>query len=123
MMLAGAAAAVDEVVFQVRVAQRHLGDAVDGGPSERRAAEIRVDEDAGGVQHAPELRLPAGLEPCEGAQDEVAGVGAGPDLLARPLERRSRGLERRRARLAHETLVSEQLVDGGQVAKPHGNPV
>ncbi len=123
MMLARAAAAVDEVVFQVRVAERHLGDAVDGRLGERRAPEIRVDEDAGGVQHAPELRPPAGLEPCERAQDEVAGVGAGPDLLASQLERSSRGLERGRARLAHETLVAEQLVDGGQVAKPHGNPV
>ena len=68
MMLTGAAAAVDEVVFQVRVAKRHLGDAVDGGLGERRAAEIRVDEDAGCVQHAPELRPPAGLEPCKRAQ-------------------------------------------------------
>ncbi len=59
-----------------------------------------MHEHARGVQHAAELRPPRRLELGERPLDEVAGVGAGPDLLARALERRSRGLERRRARLA-----------------------
>ena len=119
MMLTRAARALGEVVLQVRVAQRDVGDAVDGGLGERGAAEVRVHQHARGVQDAAELRPPSRLELGKRPVDEVAGVDACPDLLARPLERRSSRIERCRVRLPRKSLVPEQLVDGGQVAQPH----
>ncbi len=119
MVLARAARAVDEVVLQVRVAERDVDHAVDRGLGERRTTEIRVDEHAGGVQHAPELRPPCRRELRQRPFREVAGIGAGLDLLARPLERRPRRLERGRMRLGCQALVAQQHVHGREVAEPH----
>ena len=119
MMLTRAARTLGEVVLQVRVAEGDTGDAVDGRLGERRAAEVRVHQHARGVQDAAELRPADRLELGERPVDEVSGVDACPDLLARALERRSSRIEHRRARLLRKPLVPEQLVHGGQVAKPH----
>ena len=58
VILARAALAALEVVLEVRVAGADLHDAGERGLGERRATEVRVDEDAGRIQHAPQRRLP-----------------------------------------------------------------
>ena len=52
VILARAALAAREVVLEVRVAARRLGHARERRLGERRAAEVRVDDHAGRVQHA-----------------------------------------------------------------------
>ena len=55
-----------------------------------------MDDDAGRVEDAPQARRAGPLELGERALDEVAGVGAGSDLLTRARERVPRGGERER---------------------------
>src|SRR3970282_2787080 len=58
MVLPGAALPMLEVVLEVRVAGADLRDPGERRLRERRATEVRVDEDAGRVQHAAKARLP-----------------------------------------------------------------
>ena len=51
-----------EVVLEVRVAGAHLGHARERGLREGCATEVRVHENAGRVQHAPQRRLPRARE-------------------------------------------------------------
>ncbi len=53
MILPRPACAVGEVVLEVRVAARDLLDAGQCRLRERRAAEVRVQDDTAGVDHAP----------------------------------------------------------------------
>ena len=117
------ARAVDEVVLEIGVAPCDVDHPVDRGLRQRRATEVRVDDHAGRVQHAAQLRTPRGRELAQRPLDEVARIGARPDLLARPLERRPRRLDRVRVRLARQPLVAQELVHRREVAQPHGNPV
>ena len=97
MILARAPRARLEVVLEVRVAAADLDDAVERRRRERRAAEIGVDQDAGGVEHAPQRRRVGRRELRERRLDEIARIAPRADLLARALER---GPGRRRARAA-----------------------
>ena len=54
--VAMAAAPRLHVVLEVRVAGRHLADALDGRRRQRRAPEVRVHDDAGGVDHTAQRR-------------------------------------------------------------------
>ena len=114
MILPRAACAFLKVVLEVRVAARRLGDAVDRLLGERRAAEVRVDDDARGVEHTPQSRPPCVCKLRAEASREIARIRAGLDLLAGAVDHRSRRVDRERvARFARE------LVNGGQVAQLH----
>jgi hypothetical protein len=62
VVLARAARSGREVVLEVRVATRRLPHVLERGVGERRAAEVRVDDDAGRVQHPPQRRRPSTRE-------------------------------------------------------------
>ena len=94
--MARAARARVEVVLEVRVAAADLGDARERGRGERRAAEVRVQDDAGRVDRAPQPRLGGAGGEREHARHELARVVAGGDLLARLRERLARRRHRRR---------------------------
>ena len=114
MVLPRAACAFREVVLEVRVAARSLGDAVDRLLGEWRAAEVRVDDDARGVEHAPQARPPCVCKLRAEASREISRIRSGLDLLAGSVDHRSRRVDRERvARFARE------LVNGGQVTQLH----
>ena len=46
------ASAALEIVFEIRVVRPHAGKRVDRRLRERRAAEVRMYDDAGGVDHS-----------------------------------------------------------------------
>ena len=85
-----------QVELEVRVAARRLAHVVERGLGERRAAEVRVDDDAGRVQDAPERRRSRRCELGGEAHPEVTWVGARLDLLPAPARARH-GPPRRRA--------------------------
>ena len=100
VVLARAALAGAEVELEVGVAVRGARHRLARGGGQRCAAEVRVDDDAGRVEHAPQRRT----QPRAGAVDEVgrrrrrrraAPRGARP---ARRVRRRSRAGRRRAAR-------------------------
>ena len=70
VILARPALASLEVVLEVRVAGADLRHARERSLGERRATEVRVDEDAGRVQHAPKRRLPRAAELGEDGVDD-----------------------------------------------------
>ena len=119
MVLPRPARAGLEVVLEVRVAAADLDDALERGPGERRPAEVRVDDHAGRVEHAPQRRAREPLELGARGLDEIAGIAAGPDRLPRPLERGARRGGRERVRRGGEHLVGEQPVDRREVAQRH----
>ena len=65
-----------EVVLEVRVPGADLRHARERGLGERRAPEVRVDEDAGRVQHAPQRRLTRAAELREDRVDDRARIRA-----------------------------------------------
>ena len=89
VVLARAARTARQVVLEVGVAA-DLGDPVEGGLRRRRAPEVRVDQHAGGVEHPAERRPACGGELLGQPLPQVAGLGAGANLLARALEQRPR---------------------------------
>ena len=114
VVLARASRALGEVVLEVRVAARDLGDALERLLGERRAAEVRVDDDARRVEHAPQP-WPRGHRPTpRAAAPRDRPDPPGLDLLARPVDDRAGCVHRERvARLARE------LVDRRQITQLH----
>ena len=104
-----------DVVFEVGVACADLLDPGEGRFGQRRAAEVRVDDDAGGVEHASQPGREACLELQPRPRDEVAGGEARAHVLAGTLQRGPGSREHLRTPVAlgerRELLVSEQLVD------------
>jgi hypothetical protein len=93
---------------------------VDRSLRKRRAAEVRVDDDAGRVDRRAKARCACRRELALDSLDEVSRIRAGADLLARPVERAPcRGDDERPRRGAGETCVFDELVHGRQVAKLH----
>ena len=123
MILARAALAPLEVVLEVRVTRADLCHTGERGIGERCAAEIRVHEHTGRVEHASERGTARAVELAEDAVDDRAWIRALLDLVARAPEDRPRGGEHELARLAGKPLVAEQLVDGGKVAELHAESV
>ena len=74
MVLARPARSRLEVVLEVGVAAADLDDAIERRLRERGAAEVRVDQHAGRVEHAPQRRPRARGELGERRLDEVAGI-------------------------------------------------
>ena len=113
VILARPAGARAEVELEVRVAARSLDDLRERLVCERRAAEVRVHDHAGRVQHAAQARRRARASSA-GTRPQVAGIGAGADLLARPLEHA-------RGSVDGERIVdaARELVDRRQVAQLH----
>jgi hypothetical protein len=64
VIVPGAAAPGLEVVLEVGVAGRDAGEALQGGRGERGAPEVRVHDDARGVDHATESRLEEEADLC-----------------------------------------------------------
>ena len=123
MILARPALASLEVVLEVRVAGADLRHAGERSLGERCATEVRVDEDAGRIQHAPKRRLTRAAELGENRVDDRSRIRTGLDLLPRPLERRPRGRQHELARLGGQPLVAEQLVHRREVAELHAESV
>ena len=117
MVLTRPTLAVGEVVLEVRVAGADLGDSLERGRGERRAAEIRVHEHSGRIQHPPQGRPPSTLDLVEHGIDERSRVTTRLDLGPRAVEHGPCGRDRERAWLNRDSLVAEQLVDRRQVAK------
>ena len=121
MILARAALAPLDVVLEVGVAGADLGDPRERRVRERRAAEVRVDEDSGRVQDPAQRRPPRGGELLQDRLDERPGLASGPEVLARALEHGPSRRERELVRLGCKPLVGEEPVDGGQVAERAGS--
>ena len=108
MILSRAARPCVEVVLQIRIAAANLDDAIERGLRERCPAEIRVDQDARGVEHAPQ-RWPAGRRQLRQRRlDEIARIASLPDLVAGAIERRASCGERERPRRSCEPRISER---------------
>ena len=100
VVLARAAPAGREVELQVRVAGRDGLHARERGLRQRRAAEVGVQDDAGGVEHRAQRRLERGAH----APAQLGGERAA--VACSPRARRSASVaraSRRRARAAHRT--------------------
>lgn len=113
MVLARAARPGGEVVLEVRVAGRGAHPC-EGRLRKRGAAEVRVHEHPGRVEHAAE-----GGSACRGhlllePRAQVAGVGARSDLVASAREQRSRRGDGERI-----LAVAGELVHARKVAEPH----
>ena len=88
VILPRAARARRDVVLEVGVAAADLLQPLERRAGKRRAAEVRVQDDAGRVQDAPEARARCRLDLRERPLDEVARLGAGADLLPRAVRAR-----------------------------------
>ena len=106
-----------EVVLEIRVPGTDLRDARERSVRERSAAEVRVHDDAGRIEDAPQHRLAIPLEPRERRLHEVARIATCSDLLAGLLQRRTGRGDGRRMRLTGDSLVAQKLVDRRQISK------
>ena len=107
-----------QVELEVRVAARGLAHVVERSFGERRTTEVRVDDHAGRVEHAPERRRSRSLELLDEARPEVTRVDSRLDLLPRSREHLTGGLDGQRI-----AGIAGQLVDRRQVSKAHGRSV
>jgi hypothetical protein len=125
---AGAAIAAPagvEVELQAGVAARDRVDGATRRHRERSAAEVGVQHDARGVQHATELRPAAGVDACRDARGDrifrrrAVAAGAQPRALGGQLL--AHGLDDERARMrierGRERRMLEQRLDRGQRAE------
>src|SRR3546814_3471672 len=79
-------------LFEIAVAARHVHYRRDGFDGQRRAAEIRVQDDAAGVDRAAQGALPAPRQTLRREHDELRRIGhrrerADADLRAHDVER------------------------------------
>src|SRR5439155_13746957 len=119
VVLPRAAPSAREVVLEVRVAPTDLGHPFERRARERRAAEVRVHDHAGGVQHAAEPEAAHRGELVDRAGRDVPRFAAGPDRLPRPLESRPGRLDGETVRCPGEPRVAQQLVHRRQVPELH----
>ena len=114
MILPRPALARGEVVLEVRVATARLDDPRERLLRQRRAAEIRVDDDARRVENATQPRLPRISQLVPQPRREVTRIRPRPDLLPRPLDHRACRVHRERV-----ASLACELVHRGQIAKVH----
>ena len=114
VILARAADALAQVVLEVRVAPRGIGDPLDRLLGQRRAAEIRVDDHACRVEHAPQARPPCVGKLLPQTRREISRIRPGLDLLPRPVDNGARRLHRERV-----VGLARELVHRGQIAQLH----
>jgi pepF/M3 family oligoendopeptidase len=77
-----------------------------------------VDDDPGRVDRPTQTHLPLGTNLLTQASAQVAGIGAGSNLLARTVEDRPCGVDRERV-----VSLAGKLVHRGEVAQLHGKSV
>jgi hypothetical protein len=118
VIVARAALALVEVVLDVRVAAGDLLDRGACGRGERRAAEVRVQDHAGRVDHAAQLRArqpQRDLGDIPGRDRRRVG-GAREDRLASLVDRTARRLDERPARgIGDRGRVVGECVDRGKL--------
>ena len=114
VVLARAARAGLRVVLEVRVTAPHLANALERRLRQGCTSEIRVHDDAGRVQRAPQARFPCTLELGLEPLTEIPGVGSGLNLLARARENTTCGLDCERV-----VATARELVHRWQVAQLH----
>ena len=116
-----AAGARLEIELEIRVAAGNLRDPLERGGGERSAAEVRVGDHAGGVDHAAQAGAEDRVRLRPRAVGEVSGLEAGPDLLAGLLEGASDRFDGDAAavplRDLEQARVREQPVDRRQLAQ------
>ena len=121
-----AALALLQVVLQRAIAGRHVGHRAAGELGERRPAEVRVQHDAGGVQHPAQQR--ARYQPRARGRGVRERVQVGRPAIARALQGRSclgdrlacgvqQDVARQLGDERGEHGVAEQAVDRGERAK------
>ena len=127
MLVTGAARALGDVELERGVALGGALDGLDGGARERCAAEVGVDDDAGGVDDAYERGFEAAAA-GEQQVDRVLDRFAAPDLVALFVEHLAGEVRDRLASVGvsegGNAAIGEQRVDGGQraVGVGHGRP-
>jgi hypothetical protein len=114
MILPRSALAAHEIELEIRVAARSFEHACERLGRERGAAEVRVDDDAGGVEDAPEAGRARRPELARQPQREVPGIDARLYLFTRAREDRPGGVDGERV-----VDVPCELVHRGQVAQLH----
>ena len=121
-VVARAALAPVQVVLEIRVALGCVAGRVQGRLTERRAAQIGVDDYTRRVQDGPQARLSGFAhtlldQPRQIIQSErPAAVPRGATGLVEDV---ARGLQRQIARQVLEAWVAEQPIDGRQIARRH----
>src|SRR3546814_11443713 len=75
-------------LFEIAVAARHVHYRRDGFDGQRRAAEIRVQDDAAGVDRAAQGALPAPRQTLRREHDELRRIGHRRERADRSVERR-----------------------------------
>jgi hypothetical protein len=113
--LARAARPGVEVVLEVRVAARRGPDLLERRRRERCAPQVRVHDDARSVQHASQPRCVRCVQLRSQLLLEVARIRSLLYLFARAREDGAGGSDGERV-----VVRAGELVDGGEVAKPHG---
>ena len=125
MGVAAAALAALDVVLERRVVARDLDDRAQRRRGQARAAEVRVDDDAGGVDDRAQRRPHARLGATDRIRGEAVGVEgdglAGQDGGAHRLDRVTDGVDHHRPRehllQRGEVLALEQFVGLGKRAQ------
>ncbi len=123
MILTRAAAALCEVVFEVRVAASNLRDALESRGRQRSAAEVRMRDHARGVDRGAQAVRVRGSDLLRYELRELARILTGANLCARSVEHCAGGLDREPVRRRAETRVAQQLVHRGQLAQLHAESV
>src|SRR5207249_102120 len=119
MGVARAAGTRIEIELEVRVGGGGLRNPIDGGGRERRAAQVRVQDNPGRVDHAPQARAAQAAEALGGTPAKLLELDrrrlAGEDPLARGVNLGACGLDGEGVRGAVER--GREPLDRGQRAK------
>ena len=116
VILARASGALVKVVLEVRVAASGLNHPLERLLGERRAAEVRVDDDTCRVEHAPQARTSRIGQFVAQPRRQISRIGTASDLLARSVDDGPGSVDRERV-----AGLAGELVHRRQVAELHGS--